>query len=174
MTASCSGQSLTGRWKVQKVKLLDMMHTKNFTIDLTKPDKVKKDMLSSFFQEPQEEGFEIDTAEIKADIDKTVVAYQKAELTLMDNKIFDMVSNGLLVLTSVPGWHFGDSLTGTWTKSNDLLTLSIGDNNQGYQWKFKILQLTSKNLKLQQISQGAKDTNDMLDGPENEIEFKRQ
>jgi hypothetical protein len=173
MTASCCGQSLTGHWKVQKVKLVDMMHHNTFTVDLTKPDKVKKDMLSSFFKEPKEEGVRIDTAEIRADIQKKATAYQKGQLTLSGNNKFNMVSNGLIVPTSLPGRHFGNSLTGMWTKSKDLLTLSTGNQNQGYRSKFKILQLTGKSLKLQQISQGFKG-NEMLEGSKNEIEFVRQ
>jgi hypothetical protein len=159
---------------VQQVKLADMMHKKTFTIDLSKPDKVKKDMFSSFLQEPQEEGDEIDTAEVKADIDNTVASYLKAGLTLTDDNKFRMVSNGLIVPASIPGWHFGDTLEGEWAKTNDVLTFSVGENEQGYTWKFKILHVTSKRLRLQEISQGAIGTNNMLNSSINEIEFVRE
>ena len=174
INVSCSGQSLAGIWKVQQIKLVDMMHGKTFTIDLTKPDKLKREMLTSFLSEPQEEGFAVDTAEIKADIEKTVASYLKSKLTISNNGKYSMVSNGLIVMNAVPGWHVGDSLEGTWTRSGDILTFSVGDGNQGYEWNFKILQLSDKGLKLQQISQGAKSTKDRFDGPKSEIEFVRQ
>ncbi len=171
---SCSAQDLEGRWKAKKVTMAGLGQTDSLTIDLTNADQLKKEMLASLLSEPQEEGYKIDTSEMKTDIDQTVSAYQKNHLWLNKNKTFEMVSNGLLLENSIPGWHFGDSLTGTWVRTDKLLTLFIGTENQGYQWKFKILDLSSKMLKVQQISQGVRQIVETLEGPKNVIEFVRQ
>jgi hypothetical protein len=180
-TTSCSGQSLSGRWKLQQVDLIDVHNqAKKFTIDLTKPEKMKtllyeanipeeNIMVDSLSLDDEENG--IDTSrnvnEMKADIDKYVAASLNTSMTLKSDNKFYMNSNGLIVPTAVPGWHFGDTLSGRWTKVKDTLVLSIGDGKQGYKWRFKVLQVTSKDLKLQEVFDG-------FEGRGNELRFVRQ
>jgi hypothetical protein len=118
-----------------------------------------------------EDGIEIDTSinieEIKADIDKYVASSLNTSMTLKNGNKFLMRSNGLIVPNAVPGWHFGDTLEGRWTKVKDTLVLSVGDDKLGYKWKFKVLQLTNKNLTLQELFDG-------FEGRGNELRFIRE
>ena len=168
LTTSCSRQTLSGQWKLQQVEVFDVPHQKKlFSLDLTKPEKIKADLFKDFQRQAKEEGEDIDTAEIKADINKTVVSYLQAKMTLSDNHQFQIVSNGLIVPTAVPGWHSGDTISGKWTKNNDTLVLFIGDDKHSHSWKFKILQATSKDLELGEIFEN-------LDGKGRELWFIRQ
>ena len=182
LTTSCSGQSLSGKWKLQQVDLIDVpTQTKKVTIDLTKPDKMKAllyeanipkedmkvDSLSVF--DDNENGMDttVGLNAMAADIDNYVAASLNTNMTLKSDSKFYMRSNGLIVPNAVPGWHFGDTLQGRWTKVKDTLVLSIGDDKQGYKWKFKVLQVTSKDLKLQEVFDG-------FEGRGNELRFFRQ
>ena len=78
-----------------------------------------------------------------------------------------MVSNGLIVPTAIPGWHFGDTVQGKWTKTNDTLILTTGEEKLVYKWNFKILLATDKDLKLQQVYENYK-------GKVNELWFVQQ
>lgn len=182
LTTSCSGQSLSGKWKLQQVDLIEVPNqTKKFTIDLTQPDKVKAllyeanipqgemkaDSLSVFDKDKSSIDTTVDINEMRADIDKYVASFLTTNMTLKSDNTFYMKSNGLIVPTAVPGWHFGDTLQGRWTKEKDTLVLSIGDDKQGYKWKFKVLQVTSKDLKLQEVFDG-------FEGRGNELRFVRQ
>jgi hypothetical protein len=168
LTSSCSGQILVGQWKLQQVKVFDVPHhRKMYTLDLTRPDKIKADLFKDFQQQAKEEGGEIDTAEVKTDINQTVASYLKSKMTLSANYEFRIVSNGLIVPTAVPGWHFGDTLQGKWIKKNDTLVLSIGDSDHGHRWKFKMLQATGDILRLRELFEP-------LEGKENELWFVRQ
>ena len=182
LTTSCSGQSLSGKWKLQQVDLIDVpSQTKKFTIDLTKPDKMKAllheanipkevmkvDSLSVFDDNENDMDTTVDLNEMRADIDNYVDASLNTNMTLKSDNKFYMRSNGLIVPNAVPGWHFGDTLQGRWTKVKDTLVLSIGDDKQGYKWKFKVLQVTSKDLKLQELFDG-------FEGRGNELRFVRQ
>jgi hypothetical protein len=88
-------------------------------------------------------------------------------MTLKSDNKFSMRSNGLIVPNAVPGWHFGDTLQGRWTKVKDKLVLSVGDDKHSYKWIFKVLQLTSKDLTLQELFDG-------FEGRGNELRFVRQ
>ena len=88
-------------------------------------------------------------------------------MTLTANNKFYMRSNGLIVPTAVPGWHFGDTVQGEWTRNKDTLLLSIGDDKHSYKWKFKILQVTNKDLKLQEVF-------DVFEGSGNVLWFVRR
>jgi hypothetical protein len=182
LTTSCSGQSLSGRWKLKQVDLMDVPNqTKKFTIDLSKPDKmkallyeanipeenIKVDSLSLDNDEDNSIDTSLDVDEMKADIDKYVASAINTSMMLKSDNKFYMRSNGLIVPTAVPGWHFGDTLQGRWTKVKDTLVLSIGDDKQGYKWKFKVLQVTSRDLKLQEVFDG-------FEGRGNELRFVRQ
>ena len=109
----------------------------------------------------------VDENAIRDDIDKYVASALSTNMILKSDNKFYMQSNGLIVPTAVPGWHFGDTLQGTWTKVKDTLILSIGDDKQGYKWKFKVLQVTTKNLKLQELFDG-------FEGRGNELRCVRQ
>jgi hypothetical protein len=178
---SCSEQSLQGKWKLRQIDVMDISHQKKeVTLDLTDPEKMK-----SFLYEqnlPKEQDLKpgtgdtsnneyidttIDLNAMKADIDKFVESTLNTSMTLEKDKSFFMNSYGLIVPTALPGWHFGDSLKGSWTKSGDTLILSTGAETQRYQWKFKILQLTNKELKLREVFDG-------FDGKGNELRFVRQ
>jgi len=88
-------------------------------------------------------------------------------MTLTADNEFYMRSNGWIVPTAVPGWYFGDTAEGRWTRNKDTLVLTIGDNRQGYTLKFKILQATHKDLKLQEVFDG-------FERKGNELKFVRQ
>jgi hypothetical protein len=149
---------------------MDVSHQKKeVTLDLTDPEKMK----SYLYEEAVKvQGLLPDSGdtskeEIKSFIDKYVETFQNTSMKLIGDNSFYMNSFGLIVPTSIPGWHFGDSLEGSWAKSGDTLILSTGDESQSYKWKFKILQLTNKELKLQEFFDG-------FDGRGNELRFVRQ
>jgi hypothetical protein len=183
LTTSCSGQSLSGRWKLRQVDLMDVPHqTKQFTIDLSKPDKMKAvlyeatipkkraintDSIGSLSYEIDDIDTTVEVITMKTDIDKYVASSFSTSMTLKADNKFYMISNGLIVPNAVPGGHFGDTLKGKWTKNKDTLVLTIGADQLEYKWKFKILQVTNKDLKLQEVFDG-------FEGRGNELRFVRQ
>jgi len=183
LITSCSGQSLSGQWKLRQVDMMDVPNQrKQFTLDLTKPEKMKTDLYEASLL--KEQGLKtdsinalndeiddmvttVDVSTMKAEIEKFVTSAINTSLTLRSDNKFYMKSNGLIVPTAAPGWHFGDTLQGKWIKNKDTLVLSIGDNKQDYTWKFKILQVTNKDLRIQEIFDG-------FEGRGNELGFIRQ
>jgi hypothetical protein len=168
LTTSCARQGLSGNWKLQRVEIMDVPHQKKiFTLDLTRPEKIKADMYKDHQQQALAEGSGIDSTELMTDINKTVSSYLQARLILDDDNQFRATGGGLIIPSAIPGWHFGDSSQGRWTKTNDTLLLFIGDDSQGYTSKFKILKVTGKDLKLQEIFEN-------FEGKGNELFFVRQ
>ena len=113
LTTSCSGQSLSGKWKLQQVDLIDVpSQTKKFTIDLTKPDKMKAllyeaniskedmkvDSLSVFDDNENDMDTTLDVNAMKADIDKYIAASLNTSMTLKSDNKFYMRSNCKLPL----------------------------------------------------------------------------
>jgi len=153
---------------------------KRITLDLTKPDKMKTDLYKESIPEElqanstntsnKEAGGQYnitDVNKIKADIDKWVTTTLQTSMTLDRDNRFNMKSNGLIVPTVTAGWHFGDSLQGKWATNKDTLVLSIGDDIQSYTWKYKIIELSKKDLKLQELFDG-------FEGRGNELRFVRE
>lgn len=168
LAASCARQGLTGNWKLQQVDIMDVPHQKKiFTLDLTQPDKMKTDLFKNHQQQALEDGHVMDSAELMADINRTVASYLQARLILEDNNQFKVTGNGLIIPIAIPGWHFGDSSQGKWTRTKDTLALFIGDDRQGHTSKFRILQVTDKNLKLEEIFEN-------FEGKGNGLFFVRQ
>ena len=130
-------------------------------------EDMKADSLSVFDEDESSMDTTVDVNAMRAEIDKYVASALSTNMTLKSDNQFYMRSNGLIVPTAVPGWHFGDTLQGRWTKVKDTLVLSVGDDKQGYKWKFKVLQVTSKDLKLQEMFEG-------FEGRGNELRFVRQ
>ena len=104
---------------------------------------------------------------LKADIDRYVMSSLNTNMTITADNSFSMRSNWLIVPTAVPGWHFGDTLLGRWTRTKDTLRLSVGDDRHRYTWKFKILQLSGTDLTLQELFDG-------FERRGNELRFTRQ
>ena len=181
LVTSCSEQSIHGKWKLREVDLMDVpSQKKRITLDLTKPDKMKTELYEESIPEElrakslntsNKETGGLDTIsgadKIKADIEKWVTAALQTSMTLERDNRFNMKSNGLIVPTVTAGWHFGDSLQGNWATHKDTLVLSIGNDTQSYTWKYKIIQLTKKDLKLQELFDG-------FEGRGNELRFARE
>ena len=162
---------------------MDVPHQKKqFTLDLSSPDKMKAvlyeanlaneevpeiDTIGALSNETDDIDTTVNESARKADIDKFVTSSLNTSMKLKANNSFYMVSNGLIVPNAVPGWHFGDTLQGQWRKNKDTLVLTIGDDRQGYKWKFKILSFSNKDLKLQEVFEG-------FEGRGNELRFVRQ
>jgi hypothetical protein len=157
VVTSCSDQSISGHWKVQKIKLEDRIRDTTFTVDLTKPEQVKTDMFNLIIQEHWQEGHPMDSINMKADINAIVESYLKSGLSLKENNRFDMRSHGLIIPKAIPGWNFGDSLQGKWAKQNDTLILSVGDHEDVYTWKFRILETNRKEMRLKEIFENSED-----------------
>ena len=181
VVTSCKNQSLSGQWKLRQVDLIDVPNQKSrFTIDFTQPEQMRaylykanlpeinmeRDTSSDLNNEAIDMDTTMDVDAMRADIDQYVASSLDANMKLGDDHQFYMKSNGWIVPTAVPGWHFGDSIQGSWATIQDTLIFSIGDNSQDYKWKFKILQVTDKDLRLQEVFDG-------FEGRGNELRFVR-
>jgi len=177
LATACSEQTLVGKWKLEQIDLMDIPHqTKRFTLDLTQPEKmktllyeenlpgidVKADTINNL-----DKGEAIDPDKMKAQIDQYVMTALNTGMTLDQDQKFYIISNGLVVPVTEPGWHFGEKLQGTWSRVKDTLVLSIGDGSMGYQWKYRIIQLTDNHLDLQEVFDG-------FSGKGNELRFVRK
>ena len=168
--SSCSEQPLSGNWKLTQLVVMDGPNLNNrVTLDLSDPDKMKSYLYEEAIkvQDLLPDSSDITKEEIKSFIDKHVESFQNASMKLMGDNSFYMNSYGLIVPTSIPGWHFGDSLEGMWTKSGDTLIMSTGDETQSYKWKFKILKATNKELNVREVFDG-------FEGNGNELRFIRK
>lgn len=161
---SCSEPSLPGKWKLRRMDIMDLPNQRRqLTLDLNDPDQMKaalykadqsRDVRSSGTDRGAMDTVDSAAAgKRKAGIDSFVNSALHTAMTLERNKRFFMRSNGLIVC-SVPGWHFGDSLEGSWMRKDDTLVLVTGEGEQGYTWKFVIRQLTNKALELQGVFDG--------------------
>jgi hypothetical protein len=170
---SCSSTTLNGEWKTVRVKFVNLRGP-DTTIDLSEPQKLKANMLTSLLNEREKWRSSQDVAKMKADIESNVKLFLETGLNLSHNDQFEMVSNGLIISNSIPGWNFGNVISGTWTGHNDILTLATGKSSKDYQWTFKVLELTRSTLRIKQVQQGVIGDKESMLGPEDEIEFKRK
>lgn len=170
LLVACSRQpSITGEWKLAELKLMDQMSRSAVTIRVSHPDTARKQLRSLFYERlPSGEK----AGEIESEIDGMLEAAQKAGLRLSSNREFGLDSYGFIVPKDVPGWHFGDRLLGDWDLNKDTLSLSIGDEEIHYAFRFIVLEKTGTTLKLRELYGSAADPENAIFG--NEVTFTRK
>ena len=148
---SCSEPSLTGKWKLTRYKLVDARNNQTvLDVDLTDPQKARKALLSvppdhinpALGEQPN----------IEPLVDETIKKMQAVGFELYKNGKFLMASNGYIVPTVEPGWHFSDSLDGKWQKKTDTLIFDLGEGSYTYSVQFKILELNKNTVKVRELS----------------------
>jgi hypothetical protein len=148
---SCSEPSLTGKWKLTRLKFVDARNNQTvFDVDLTDLQKARKELLSvpadhidpTLGEHPNMEPL----------VDEMIEKMKTAGFELYKDGKFLMASNGAIFPTVEPGWHFGDSLDGRWKQVADTLTFDLGEDAYTYSVKFKILELNRSTLKLRELS----------------------
>ena len=146
ITCSCKNQkSLIGNWDTTSVSFHDYMSKSNFTIyDRNNQDVVKEMLLKKYLEQKGD-----DSSGLKEKLDKDFLKYNSSNLILETDSSFFMKSFGIIIPTTEPGWHFGDTLAGKWTHyGNNTLKLEIGDIGINHPFFFKINKLTYDSLNI--------------------------
>jgi len=176
---ACNGPSISGNWKLQKAEYVDVRSGNvQLSFDLEDPKKFREDMYrrmlpEEFINDSQiKKDLGTDTsiasAFIRAEVDKYFNKAQLARILLNTGGKMELHNQGMIVPSSVPGWNFSDTIGGSWKRLDDTLFLSTGDVSKrqspiitesvdGYNWKFIITSLSTKELKLQQVFINAKE-----------------
>jgi hypothetical protein len=144
---SCSGDAITGKWKMAKSRVIDTKTGEVIEIYIANPEAARKTLLAqsdNFLPSPEYTG-----EDVKADVDRMVEKHRNAGFELFEDGRLFMVSNGIILPRAVPGWHFGDSLVGTWQRKGDTLRFEIGDFTD-FDFRYIILDAGNKKLKLRQ------------------------
>ena len=95
-------------------------------------------------------GIEEDSIYIMNEIHSIISNSSKAELIIERNNKYILHNYDLIVSTAyIPGWHISDTIIGNWALKHDTLTLSIENDIFNFDWRFKIINLTSKELLIQ-------------------------
>jgi hypothetical protein len=150
LLAACSRKpSITGEWQLKELRPPDKMSRSALKLDVSHPDSMEKQLRTLF--EERFPGEDYDGEEIKSEIDSIVASAQIASLRLSSNREFGLNSYGLIVPTAVPGWSFGDRLLGEWDLKKDTLSLTVGDEEINYTFRYLVLEKSSKTLKLREL-----------------------
>jgi hypothetical protein len=164
---SCTQDNLIGTWKPVSTRFISKMQKdKTPVFDLIKTDSLRSVLYAEILQN-QEPGA-TDTAAILKEVDATIKHWQGSSVTINSDTTFFMVSNGFIFPVAIPGWHFGDTLTGSWSKKNADLTLSIGDETHGFSVRYQIMKLDKDSLILREILFGTNGE------PTREITFQKK
>lgn len=171
---SCSSNkrpSLTGKWIPVKVSYGNSIDKKYITVYHRNNNEVIKSLRFKDYISQENEDSEIitlDTFKFRVELNTEYLNFDAAQLTLNVDSTFDVVSFGLIVPVSIPGFHFGDKFFGKWkNKGDSSLRLAIGDDINYYPLFYKIIRHTSDTLIINQTRE---------DGSEvfQEIEFTRK
>ena len=154
--SSCRQDKIIGIWKPVSDKISDKLDSStSFEINLAQTDSLKSALLEERFGLQEEDELSpIDTAAIILEIDSTIAHFRSAYLQLNNDTSFLMVSNGFIIPTAMPGWHFGDSLFGNWSKHDSTLTLNFGDEDNNFSLKYHVLKLGNDSLVLREKQYG--------------------
>lgn len=149
LTISCSGDGITGKWKMAKSRAADARTGEVIEIDVANPEAARKSLLAQsehFLPSPKYTG-----EDMEADVERMIEDHRNVGFELFEDGRLFMVSNGIIVPRALPGWHFGDSLVGTWQRNGDTLRFGIGDFTD-FDFRYVILEAGKGKLKLQQVS----------------------
>lgn len=89
--------------------------------------------------------------------------FDSARLVFKSDSTIYMNSNGLIIPTAVPGWHFGDKVEGKWTQHVKRLKFIIGDNKVNYPFFYKIIKQTNDSLILGMTNEDYEETSMILE-----------
>lgn len=143
--ASCREQGIGGEWKPVRSRFNTVLEWQTpIEFDLSKPDSIKAILLEAR-QHEQELGAQEMTV-LEKETDSIIRVYQKARLILKKNNHFSLISNGFIIPQSIPGWHFGDVVTGDWSRQQDTLTLRVGGEKDSFSFRYLILKQTNDSL----------------------------
>jgi hypothetical protein len=147
---SCRPSGLEGKWKPVSQRFINgMQWQKPIQLNLNDPDSLKRIMLGELLKE-QPPGV-ADSPSILHKIDEMVKHFQNARLILNADLNFTMINNGFILPNTIPGWHLGDTLMGTWMKQRDSLILNIGENENVFSIQYEIVRNNKDSLLLREL-----------------------
>ena len=144
--------NIVGIWKTTRVSYYDIFSkTKKLIYDFEKTDSIKKELYNQYLNHDttDNEYVKYDTVKFKTELETNFKKFQLTRLEFRKNNSFYMISNGLIIPTVEPGWHFGDKLIGKWSKTKTL-KLMIGTRKINRIFVYKIKELNNNKLVLAQ------------------------
>ena len=165
---------LIGRWKVVAGRFKGGLQWETpFFADLTKPDSLRLEFFNRMTKDLALQGStSIDSNTLMRQVDSMITYYRGASLVLKQDSSFEMFNNGFIIPNVIPGWHFGDTLGGTWSKQKESLILHIGNDKRFASLQFRILKFDKESLTLREsagpddLQSGSTTSDDSLSGTE--------
>lgn len=142
---------ITGEWKPTKVTFTDALTQKATVLfDITNKEKIQKELFKNHLSQNYDDSelAQIDTSELWNAFRKDLAVADSSLLILHNDSTFHMRSYGLIISKVIPGWHFGDIVSGKWSRNEEILVLSAGDARESRQFIYKILKQTTNTLRI--------------------------
>lgn len=159
--ANCSKPLILGVWKPQQITT-NTESKGQVVMDLSNLDNLGNELFRASLDKYNAN--EVDSTSLMTNIESLLSNYQNIVLSIQTNNKFMLSNYNMLLLATIPGWHLSDTIIGEWSLAHDTLTLSIGEDKSLMNWKFKVMDLSSTNLRIQEIESYTK----------KDILFKRQ
>ncbi len=150
---NCSHPLIVGDWKPQQITF-NSEGQEPVDIDLSDPDKLSNELFQASWDKYKAN--DLDSNSLKTSINNLTSNYQNIKLTIDADNQFIMNNYNLIVFTTIPGWHLSDTILGRWSLIQETLTLFVGKDMSMMDWKFKVVDLSSTILRIEEIYSNTK------------------
>lgn len=130
-----SEAQIAGIWKIRKATIAKTRSGQSLTIDLADLKKSQKDIETFFSKKYREEG----GFGVAGQAGQILSSLRRTRLSFLDSQRFFMETYGMMIPKVIPGYHFGDTVSGKWSLEDKMLTLSIGQNPNGPSFRYRIV-----------------------------------